>query len=198
MSLYAGLMVLIYPLGIPALYSVLLFRARGELSIPELRLSKESRSKSFYAHFFGYYARTTLHTKTPEQERWEIVREDHYLSFLIQPYEQRVYWFEVVEVLRRLSLSGVLIVSRSPIVSTSNAQRCPLPTYPPPPPHAPRNSSSEPGPFGRSWLRASSACSRSRHSAFTRRSPTTTTTCWPSWRSTSSSASWSSDSASLR
>ena len=32
------------------------------------------------------------------------------LSFLITPYAQRVYWFEVVEVFRRLMLSGVLIL----------------------------------------------------------------------------------------
>ena len=38
MTLYAGLMTLVYPIGIPALYMVLLFRVRGELSIPELQV----------------------------------------------------------------------------------------------------------------------------------------------------------------
>ena len=148
MSLYAGLMVLIYPLGIPALYSVLLFRARGELSIPELRLSKETRSKSFYAHFFGYHARTTPE-HSPEQERWEIMREDHYLSFLIQPYEQRVYWFEVVEVLRRLSLSGVLIVS-------------PIAPPPPPQPRIPNAAPSQHIPHPYPMRRATALRSRVR------------------------------------
>ena len=153
MSLYAGLMVLIYPLGIPALYSVLLFRARGELSIPELRLSKETRSKSFYAHFFGYHATHAPPEKTPEQEEWEKVAEKHYLSFLIQPYEQRVYWFEVVEVLRRLSLSGALIVSpTAPQPRMPNA----APSQPIPHPHPMRRATalrSRVRPAGRGRMR---------------------------------------------
>ena len=109
MTVYASLMVIVYPIGIPALYVVLLFKARKELAIPELQLSEATRSKSFMKTFFGYHARTSKE-HTEADARWEKLREEHYLSFLIQPYEQRVYWFEVVEVMRRLFLSGVLIL----------------------------------------------------------------------------------------
>ena len=45
-----------------------------------------------------------------EEERWEQVSHDHTLSFLLGSYEKRVYWFEFVEVNRRLLLSGVLVL----------------------------------------------------------------------------------------
>eukprot|EP00618_Florenciella_parvula_P013837 CAMPEP_0119527822 /NCGR_PEP_ID=MMETSP1344-20130328/42148_1 /TAXON_ID=236787 /ORGANISM="Florenciella parvula, Strain CCMP2471" /LENGTH=238 /DNA_ID=CAMNT_0007567079 /DNA_START=5 /DNA_END=718 /DNA_ORIENTATION=+ len=106
MTFYASLMVIVYPIGIPALYIVLLFKARKELAIPELQLSEATRSKSFMKTFFGYHARTSKE-HTEADARWEKLREEHYLNFLIQPYEQRVYWFEVM---RRLFLSGVLIL----------------------------------------------------------------------------------------
>jgi hypothetical protein len=89
-------------------YIVLLFKARKELAIPELRLSDKSRMRSFLDSFFGYYAKTSA--KQHDDAEWEKLREEHYLSFLIQPYERRVFWFEVVEVFRRLFLSGVLIL----------------------------------------------------------------------------------------
>ena len=53
--------------------------------------------------------RLSKRTMTHANEEWQKLRDEHYLSFLINPYERRVYWFEVVEVTRRLMLSGVLV-----------------------------------------------------------------------------------------
>ena len=43
-------------------------------------------------------------------DAWEVLSHHHVLSFLLGSYSQRVYWFEVVEVFRRLMLSGALIL----------------------------------------------------------------------------------------
>ena len=45
-----------------------------------------------------------------QDESWEQVSANHQLSFLLGSWEQRVYWWEVVEVIRRLLLSGVLVL----------------------------------------------------------------------------------------
>ena len=45
-----------------------------------------------------------------QEETWEKVSHNHMLSFLIHSWEQRVYWWEVFEVIRRLMLSGVLVL----------------------------------------------------------------------------------------
>ena len=43
-------------------------------------------------------------------KEWKKMSHESYLSFLLTFYRQRVYWFEVVEVIRRVLLSGVLIL----------------------------------------------------------------------------------------
>ena len=45
-----------------------------------------------------------------QEEQWEEVSHDHQLSFLLGSWQQRVYWFEIFEVFRRLLLSGVLVL----------------------------------------------------------------------------------------
>ena len=45
-----------------------------------------------------------------KQERWTEMGKTHYLSFLFNNYHERVYWFEWVEVNRRILLSGVLVL----------------------------------------------------------------------------------------
>ena len=45
-----------------------------------------------------------------ESARWEELSRTHELSFLFSAYSPRVYWFEVFEVIRRILLSGVLVL----------------------------------------------------------------------------------------
>ena len=47
---------------------------------------------------------------TSQGEKWEVTSKGHLLSFLLGSWEQRVYWWEVFEVVRRLLLSGVLLL----------------------------------------------------------------------------------------
>ena len=42
---------------------------------------------------------------------WEDISDTHPLSFLLSQYERRTYWFEAVETIRRLALSGFIVVS---------------------------------------------------------------------------------------
>ena len=49
--------------------------------------------------------------RDPEADaKWAKISAKHRLSFLIGPYERRVYWYEVVECFRRISLSGLLVI----------------------------------------------------------------------------------------
>ena len=93
MALYAGLMVLVYPLGIPFLYTSLLFKERATLCIPEHRqlATRTTHASALHAVFLGFHARKSveLEDKAKQKElddEWEELREDHYLSFLISPY----------------------------------------------------------------------------------------------------------------
>ena len=45
-----------------------------------------------------------------QEDEYDKLSHDHMLSFLLGSWEQRTYWFEVFEVLRRLALSGVLVL----------------------------------------------------------------------------------------
>ena len=158
---YAGCMTLIYVIGTPLLYAVLLFRNQRELSIhapfslepkklcasadkrAELKatlveflagdatLGKGVTEKTFgmlddvaqtddFMRWLDETGKTRPSTSgylpllkgyfAAEQRKWEDVSHDHVLSFLLGSYEKRVYWFEFVEVLRRLLLSGVLVL----------------------------------------------------------------------------------------
>ena len=48
--------------------------------------------------------------KDADQEEWEALASNHRLSFLLSSYERRVYWYEILESVRRISLSGMLVV----------------------------------------------------------------------------------------
>ena len=74
-ELYAALMMIVYPFGITALYTILLFRKKESL------LSEErDKDKSLYK-----------------------------IAFLWEMYEPRVWWFEIFECARRLSMTEMLV-----------------------------------------------------------------------------------------
>ncbi|GMI42890.1 hypothetical protein TeGR_g6250, partial [Tetraparma gracilis] len=72
---YAGVMMFVYPVGIPMMYGVLLWRAREQL----------------------------------REDGREEVEKLHKIAFLWQDYEQEMWWFEVFDCVRRLSLTGLLV-----------------------------------------------------------------------------------------
>jgi hypothetical protein len=136
----ALVMVLVYPIGVPLIYSVLLWRDRHDLMDPAIMVASRqhgtetetetethgvhprwslARRKQFVSMLTFFFSDATrgkrpdhdLHAYDPLADaKWAKISANHRLSFLIGPYERRTYWFEVVECFRRISLSGLLVV----------------------------------------------------------------------------------------
>ncbi|GMH79018.1 hypothetical protein TrST_g1172 [Triparma strigata] len=98
-ELYAQVCVIIYPLGIPLFYVWLLHRARKKLDPGQ-------------KHMEGRYGMEKgMKRAIEERERFEEEQlEIRSLAFLYDSYEPKYYWFEVVETLRKLMLSGGLVL----------------------------------------------------------------------------------------
>ncbi|KAG5183617.1 hypothetical protein JKP88DRAFT_181745, partial [Tribonema minus] len=92
---YAGVMILVYPIGIPALYMALLWRQRAAIAAVHAR--RDSRESS---------------AAPPDCNADNMVvpldREVDAITFLWQPYKGKTYYWEVVECGRRLLLTGIL------------------------------------------------------------------------------------------
>ncbi|GMH62118.1 hypothetical protein TrLO_g3231 [Triparma laevis f. longispina] len=96
---YAKLCILIYPLGIPTFYVWLLRRARKSLNPGQKHMEKR------------YGVEDGLKRAIEERERLEEERlEIRSLAFLYDSYEPKYFWFEVVETVRKLMLSGGLVL----------------------------------------------------------------------------------------
>ena len=86
------------PIGIPTLYGVLLYSERGTLAIDQHQhLANKPHTYAIMKTFCGFRATTSVRDPDPEKQRladeaWEKLKIEHYLSFLISPYERRVYW----------------------------------------------------------------------------------------------------------
>ena len=84
-------MTLVYPIGIPLLYAVLLYSSRKELALPELL----AEGTPTHAWFVGESAwpqpkgkRESLEAKKAHQE-WDEISASHRLSFLLEAYDRR-------------------------------------------------------------------------------------------------------------
>jgi hypothetical protein len=97
-SLYSGLMILVYPIGIPFMYWYLLWRRRHLLSCShrakEMEMSEDRALKS------------ALEEREANEEEHATLKA---LSFLYGSYEPKYWWFEVFETLRKLALTGFLV-----------------------------------------------------------------------------------------
>ena len=122
----AALMILVYPIGVPTLFAILLWRDRHDLIDPLVSVeigragsafsAKNRRSSVAASHvtfFLGKAATGIVKDHDDDdgelqQEEWAEIIKKHRLSFLLSSYKRRTYWFEVIETLRRISLSGFL------------------------------------------------------------------------------------------
>jgi hypothetical protein len=96
---YAMLMCLVYPFGVPFMYAVLLYRKRHLLDPGQAKFTHELGSEELGLEK-AIAERQKLMLKNPGLES---------LSFLYDAYEPQCWWFEVVETLRRLLLTGGLL-----------------------------------------------------------------------------------------
>ncbi|GMH50067.1 hypothetical protein TrRE_jg13386, partial [Triparma retinervis] len=96
--LYAAGMVLVYPLGIPFSYWLLLFRRRKQLDGGQT-VKEEGMAED-----------QALKEALKEREENEALDPNlKALGFLYEQYEPKYYWFEVFETLRKLALTGFLV-----------------------------------------------------------------------------------------
>lgn len=86
-TVYAGFMVLIYPIGVPVLYGMLLYRERNKINP---------------------FAKADKLDKVAEAMRTQD-RSIAYLHFLWQPYRARYYWFEIFELVRKLFQTSIVV-----------------------------------------------------------------------------------------
>ena len=110
---FAVCMLFVYPLGVPASYAVLLYRHRDQLDPHELVMPEETASDS------GGSSTDQPQVLEPVRRRLEndaavLQREEdvhiQWLASLFEAYEPSCYYFEVVECLRRLMLSAMLVM----------------------------------------------------------------------------------------
>eukprot|EP00953_Heterococcus_sp_UTEX-ZZ885_P038635 19834-Heterococcus_DN1.PRE.2 len=97
-------MIVIYPIGIPALYAYLLWRHRARLYLTTAISSKA----------------TTAPINNGSQQLQQQCKNDvdtrandatlNTISFVWSPYKPQAYWWEVVECIRRLLLTGFLVI----------------------------------------------------------------------------------------
>jgi hypothetical protein len=106
---YAVLMTLIYPIGIPALYAVLLWKQR-QLICPEKREWQKVCGVKVYPPLPLSVADDDVLLAAREAILRDKSDDTHALlrstQFLFKEYEPRFWWFEVFECARRLMLTG--------------------------------------------------------------------------------------------
>jgi hypothetical protein len=115
-KIYAAVMIAVYPIGIPLLYSALLIYHRHSLN-PD-RSNGVSRGIST-----AWSSLTTKNrraaTRNNQQQQLQQQQQDakttaattkpESIRFLWSPYREQVYWWEAAECIRRLALTGLLV-----------------------------------------------------------------------------------------
>ena len=101
-AVYAGLCVVIYPVGIPALYFTLLFQRRRQLN-PVASISREETTEP----------RMRLMTEKEVIKQRDENPSNSKILFLVEPYRPTYYYWEVVEAARRLALTSALSILQS-------------------------------------------------------------------------------------
>jgi hypothetical protein len=119
-KIYAAVMIVVYPIGIPVLYAVLLWRHRHILNPTTSSSNANSKGlralpSSLSQSFRQFYSSTTATTGADadaaivsETESTAVTKPES-IKFLWGPYKQQAYWWELVECIRRLALTGFLV-----------------------------------------------------------------------------------------
>ena len=109
-EMYAGLCIVLYPLGIPLLFAYLLFSRRaiiGDMGLGRLApagaAESDARVASQAAIFASMLGRdiTLARRKADESVK--------FISFLFSAYTPQCWYYEIVECARRLLLTGMLV-----------------------------------------------------------------------------------------
>ena len=98
---FATVCIIVYPIGVPLLYAVNLWSNRALLDPGQRRLVKDHGKEE------------GLKMALEERARLENTEEHRYilsLTFLYDSYEPKYFYFEVVETIRKLFLTGGLVL----------------------------------------------------------------------------------------
>ena len=97
-KVYAGLMIIIYPIGVPLMYFYLLWSKRDMIDPGQERNEgKMDEEEALQA---------ALKCREENEEADPTLKS---LSFLYAAYEPKYWWFEVFETIRKLALTGLLV-----------------------------------------------------------------------------------------
>ena len=95
---YAGLMVCVYPIGVPTMYFFLLFRTRQQLKAGQVEKEEQVSKKQALEE--------ALQGREESEEEDPTLKA---LSFLYDSYQPKYWWFEIFETMRKLALTGFLV-----------------------------------------------------------------------------------------
>jgi predicted outer membrane repeat protein len=98
--LYGSLMILIYPIGIPFAYAIMLVRNRHKIN-PDWRKVIDEKEKSFVSKNIIQKGKIKVRRTYPEITN---------ISFLYDSYVPRRWYFELVESARRLMLGAIPVL----------------------------------------------------------------------------------------
>ena len=112
---YAFLMLVVYPIGVPFYYSLLLYRSRHELHelrTLELLADNEHKTMALHDRVYGSHGLTANKAVARIERRIDRLKErlDPIAVKLTAGYEMRCYWFEVFECARKILLIGTPII----------------------------------------------------------------------------------------
>ena len=102
MESFAKFMILVYPVGIPVLYLYLLYRGREALHDEALR-EEVLEGDGAAVGAKGTVGRLREQASNAPTDKIRMTK------MLWQSYEERCWWWEVIECVRRLALTGALV-----------------------------------------------------------------------------------------
>jgi hypothetical protein len=113
---FASLMILVWPIGVPLFFSVLLFQHKKAVTVPrtveeQFELADEDDSGSVDAkEFVAFMKKLEDDVKNDRlHERQENSRLDSF-RFLFETYSLDAWYWEIVVTIRRLFITGVLVI----------------------------------------------------------------------------------------
>ncbi|KAJ8598203.1 hypothetical protein CTAYLR_005533 [Chrysophaeum taylorii] len=103
------MMIVVWPIGVPACFAILLWRNRHKINP---KMPDAASADAAYASLLGFDADRDRFFQSVQQ-RWKIEAREQdesikWLEFLYEEYEPRCMYFPLVELARRIFLTGIL------------------------------------------------------------------------------------------
>jgi len=104
---FASLMVAVYPIGIPGVFLLFLMARKSKLNV------EVNEDATKYRHGGGEWQAV----EGKDKQLGEALEVQHQMEFLVGSYEQKFFWWELVEYGRKFLLTGALIFAEQSSVS---------------------------------------------------------------------------------